>query len=93
MSAAIATIGAAVNLLAALAQATQEVSALVANASAQGRTTLTTEEWDALTAKADAAHAALEAALGRNSAAVAALGAAPAADAPPAPPSGAPGAP
>lgn len=63
-------IGAAINLLAALAAATEEVSTLIQQAHAQGRQALTAEEWANLNAQADAAHAALERALGRQAAAV-----------------------
>lgn len=59
----VATIGAAVNLLASVAECAQVVSGLIQQASAEGRTTLTAEEWSAVTAAADKAHAGLTAAL------------------------------
>lgn len=64
MSAAVvATLGAAVNLLASVAEASQVISSLIQEASSTGRTTLTDTEWAAITAAADKAHQALKAAL------------------------------
>ncbi|MGH7144770.1 MAG: hypothetical protein ACREJ2_11680 [Planctomycetota bacterium] len=59
----IATLGAAVNLLASVAEATQVISSLISDAASSGRTTLTDAEWGSITAAADKAHQALEATL------------------------------
>lgn len=72
-----ATLGAAVNLLAAVAVAAEEISSLIQEASSSGRTTLTDAEWSSITASADKAHQALEAALAGSTALSGSTGAAP----------------
>lgn len=64
MSAAVvATLGSAINLLASVAEASQVISSLIQDAASSGRTTLTDAEWSSITAAADKAHQALQAAL------------------------------
>lgn len=59
----VSTLGAAVNLLASVAEAGQVISSLIQEAASSGRTTLTDAEWSSITAAADKAHQVLEAAL------------------------------
>lgn len=63
MSSIIATVGAAVNLLASVAECAQVISGLVQQAATEGRTTLTDAEWSSITAAADKAHRGLESVL------------------------------
>jgi hypothetical protein len=59
-----ASLGAAVNLLASVAECAQVVSSLIQEAASAGRTTLSDEEWASITAAADKAHQGLKTVLG-----------------------------
>ena len=65
MGATIGTVAAVADLLTALLANSQNISNLIAQATAAGRTTLTPEEWATITGADDSAEAALKAALAK----------------------------
>ena len=65
MAAAVGTVAAVADLLTALLANAGNISALISQATAAGRTTLTPEEWATVTGADDSAEAALQAALAK----------------------------